>query len=270
MGKTWSAVSSRPLRGALDALLSVLFPAPCHVCHQPLTTASRIPVCAVCLSSLRRIDGAVCRLCGRPFPPAVAAAPGNALCHACVRRTYRFDLARSYGRYDPAMERILILLKYQPIVPLGAWLADRIEQVVHGEPAIAKVDWLVPVPLDRSRRRSRGYNQVELIARPLARRLGLPLRLDLLQRLRPRPNKLKLSRRERWETVRGAFVASPGRRVDRARILLVDDVLTSGATLDACARALRSSGAEAIHAVTVGRVMPFAEPAPPPHSPQSP
>ena len=109
---------------------------------------------------------------------------------------------------------------------------------------------------ERERQRERGYNQAELIARPLARRLNRPISTDVLRRLHPRPPKLKLSRRERWETVRGAFEVPAAARVDRSCILLVDDVLTSGATLDACARALRSAGAAAVHAVTVARVLP--------------
>jgi ComF family protein len=161
------------------------------------------------------------------------------------------------------MERIVTVLKYEPVAPLGEWFAMRLEEVVRAEPALAEVDWVVPVPLDRERLRERGYNQVELIARPLARRLGRPFHPELLRRVRPRPSKLKLSRRERWRTVRGAFETTPLTRVDRPRILLVDDVLTSGATLDACAAALHAAGAKAVHALTVARVAPRWElPAP--------
>jgi competence protein ComFC len=252
-----AAGSWQSLRGALGAVLAVLFPAPCHVCHQPLVTASQVPVCADCLNSLRRLAPPLCAKCGRPFPSGAAVtAP---LCHACRRGLYRFDLARSFARYDRPAERVVTLLKYNAIEPLGAWLAERLAEVVSQEPAVAEVDYAVPVPLDKARLRQRGYNQAELIARPLAERLGLPLRPQALLRLRSRPNKLKLSRRERWETVRGAFVTQSGSRVDRARILLVDDVLTSGATLDACARALRGAGAGAVHAVTVARVAPLWE-----------
>lgn len=249
------------MRGAADAFVSILFPAPCHVCRQPLATASRISVCPDCLNSLRRIESPVCRQCGRPFPSGPSGHGGGAapVCRACAAGLYHFDLARSFARYDPAMERILTLLKYSPAKPLACWLACQIEPIVRAEPAFEKVDSVVPVPLDRGRLRQRGYNQAELIARPLAGRLGLPLTANLLRRLRPRPPRLKLSRRERWETVRGAFQAKPGREVDRAHILLVDDVLTSGATLDACASALYSAGAEAVYAVTVARVLPRGE-----------
>lgn len=184
------------------------------------------------------------------------------MCRLCANGLYGFDLARSLALYDSTMQRLVTLLKYSPVAPLGKWLALQMEQVVRLAPAFQKASCVVAVPLDRSRMRERGYNQVELIARPLARRLGLPLATNLLSRLRPRPPRLKLSRRERWDTVRGAFQARGDGRVDKSHILLVDDVLTSGATLDACARALRAVGAEAVYAITVARVIPAGESAP--------
>ncbi|HVB33327.1 MAG TPA: ComF family protein [Patescibacteria group bacterium] len=254
--RSW--LSGKPIRSAADAVASILFPAPCYVCRQPLGTASRIPICAACLNSLRRIESPICRQCGRPFPSGLGP-PASPICRACARGIYGFDLARSLARYDRTLERVVTLLKYSPVAPLGSWLALEIEPVIRAEPVWEKVNWVVPVPLDHSRLRQRGYNQAELIARPLAGRLGLPIATNLLRRLRPRPAKQKLSRRERWETVRGAFEARPGSEVDNSRILLVDDVLTSGATLDACARTLRSAGAEAVYAVTVARVLPAWE-----------
>jgi ComF family protein len=108
----------------------------------------------------------------------------------------------------------------------------------------------VPVPAHVARLRERGYNQAELIAKPLARSLGLPCRSYLLVRSRPRPDKLRLSLRERWRSVRGAYTMRNGMRVDNLRVLLVDDVLTTGAMLDACSRALRKAGASKVVALT--------------------
>lgn len=202
----------------------------------------------------------MCLQCGRPFPPSFAGAPSR-VCRLCANGLYGFDFARSFARYDSTMQRLVTLLKYSPVAPLGKWLALQMEQVVRLYPICQKASCVVAVPLDRSRMRERGYNQAELIARPLAHRLGLPMANNFLLRLRSRPPHLKLTRRERWETVRGAFQAHGGGRVDKSHVLLVDDVLTSGATLDACARALRSAGAEAVYAITVARVIPAGEPA---------
>jgi ComF family protein len=242
------------VRGTAEAIVSVLFPAPCHICHATLSTASRIPVCGTCLETLGPLAEPLCRGCGRPLATSFFGGSSAVLCHACRRGKYSFDLARSYGPYTDRMVRAITLLKYHAVTPLADWFAARLEELAAAEPALVEVDLVVPVPLDRARRRERGYNQAELIARPLARRLGKPLEASLLVRTKPRPEKLKLSRHERWETVRGAYHAAEGAQIDKASILLVDDVFTTGATLDACARALRARGARRVLAATVARV----------------
>jgi ComF family protein len=117
------------------------------------------------------------------------------------------------------------------------------------------VDVVVPVPIHSDRLRERGYNQAELIAKPMAGRLGLPFQKYLLVRTHARPERLKLTRKQRWETVRGAYQKRPDADVDNLSVLLVDDVFTTGATLDACAKALRDGGAKAVYALTVARVL---------------
>lgn len=149
----------------------------------------------------------------------------------------------------------IMLLKYQDVRPLAAWFAARLRQVIDQNREACDADVIVPVPTHASRLRERGYNQAELIARPLGRSLGLPCRSYLLVRTRPRPDKLRLTVRERWRTVRGAYTIRYGLRVDKLRILLVDDVLTTGATLDACSRALHRAGAARVVAVTVARAI---------------
>jgi ComF family protein len=169
---------------------------------------------------------------------------------------YHFDRARSFAAYNDSMVRAIVLLKYHAVTPLGGWFAARLAEMIARDPEAFAADVVVPVPLHASRQRERGYNQAELIARPLARRLGLPLRPVLLVRTKPRPEKLKLTRRERWLTVRGAYAMRADSRIDKVRVLLVDDVFTTGATLDACARVLRQAGASRVVALTVARVAP--------------
>ena len=255
------------LRDALDGLAAVLFPAPCRICGRALVEASRIPVCRACLVSFQRIEEPFCRCCGRPSPKVGApGAPGAAtvaaayvvpqICRLCRAETYSFGVARSFAIYNDALGTAVILLKYEQVTTLGDWFAARLEETVASCGEDLKADVVVPVPLHSDRLRERGYNQAEMIARPLARRLGLKLESALLVRTRPRPSRLVLSRKERWESVRGAYAARAGARVDKLRILLIDDVFTTGATLDACARALKKAGAAEVKGVTVGRVVP--------------
>ncbi len=185
----------------------------------------------------------------------VAASVEKPLCHLCRRGAYAFDRARSYGVYDDIMVRAIVLLKYHAVTPLAGLFAARLLETIQREPEAFRLDAVVPVPLDDRRRRERGYNQAELIARPLAKKLGLPLRPLLLLRKHPRPEKLRLTRRERWATVRGAYAVREGANIDKLRLLLVDDVFTTGATLDACARALHDAGAAEVVGLTVARVV---------------
>ena len=251
----WLAPLRSGLAEARDAVVSIVFPAACRICERLLTRASRIPICDNCLGSFAPLPEKICVTCGRPLE-AYPLREGEALlCPACKTGQYEFDRARSYAIYEGALIRAIVLLKFEEMTPLGHWFGERLAELVRrGEEELA-ADVVVPVPLHRQRQRERGYNQADLIARPLARRLGLPCRPVLLVRTKPRPDKLHLSLEERWSSVRGAFAAKPGSRVDNLRVLLVDDVMTTGATLDACARALRQAGARTVIGLTVARAL---------------
>ena len=238
-----------------DAVVSVFFPSGCRICDRLLTSASRVPLCEECLSSFERVPNVVCEVCGRPLPGLTRKEGEPLLCPACQDKTYAFDRARSFGLYEKALVRAILLLKFEQIEPLGAWFAEQLAELVNVEAERLGADVVVPVPLHRERERERGYNQAALLSRPLAKRLRLPHKAVLLVRTRARPDKQVLSLEERWESVRGAFATRPGSQVDNLRVLLVDDVLTTGATLDACARALRDAGAKSVIGLTVARAI---------------
>lgn len=231
-------------------------------------------MCGACLNGFKRIEEPCCECCGRPLatsavPHAAVASPvGSAtaeaasqvrarpLCRLCRAGTYGFTVARSFAIYDDALAAAVVLLKYERVTPLGGWFGTRLEETVTKWDQDLQADVVVPVPLHADRLRERGYNQAEMIARPLARQLRLKLGSYLLMRTRPRPPQLVLSRSQRWDSVRGAYATREGVRVDNLRVLLVDDVFTTGATLDACSRALRKAGAAEVKGITVGRVVP--------------
>jgi len=206
----------------------------------------------------------MCKCCGRPFAFVPAAQSLPQLCRLCRADVYGFSRALSFAIYNDALGAAIVLLKYEEVRRLGDWFARQLAETLarHGE--AFHPDVIVPVPLHRERLRERGYNQTDLIARPLARQLGVKLRLDVLVRTRPRPAQLVLSRTERWKSVRGAYATRAGVRVDKLRVLLVDDVMTTGATLDSCARALRKAGATEVFGITVARLVPAWSPSTPP------
>ena len=243
------------LGAASDALASVFFPAGCRVCDKLLATASRVPICEECLASFVRVPAVACEICGRPGLQVGenASHEQHLLCEACKDKTYAFDRARSFAMYEGALVRAILLLKFEQIEPLGAWFAERLAELVRGAGELLAADVVVPVPLHRQREKERGYNQAALISKPLAKRLRLPHKAVLLVRTKPRPDKRILSLEERWESLRGAFATRTGSQVDKKSVLLVDDVLTTGATLDACSRVLREAGAKSVLGLTVAR-----------------
>jgi ComF family protein len=256
------------LKSAINSLASVLFPAPCLICDETLTTVSRIPICDRCFDKFERIVDPLCACCGRPLaatgvPTTVSIAPtgesvfGHKLelrCRLCRANFYAFDRARSFAIYNRALSEAVLLLKYEQVIPLADWFGARLAQIATESLAEWRPDVVVPVPLHRDRRRERGYNQAELIAKRVARRIKVRLASNLLIRVKPRPPQLVLSRAEHWKSVRGAYATPERMKIDKLRVLLVDDVLTTGATLDACSRVLKRAGASAVFGLTVGRV----------------
>jgi predicted amidophosphoribosyltransferase len=162
--------------GAISgALGSVLFPAGCRLCDQ-LLTARRLPLCDECLSSFAKTLPGSRDLCGLPgtfnpeFPQEIS------FCRDCQEKRFGLELARSCGVYEGALARAILLLKYERIEPLGVWFAERLAEVVRSENERMETDLLVPVPLHCQRARERGFNQVDIFGRPLARKLRLSYR----------------------------------------------------------------------------------------------
>jgi ComF family protein len=158
--------------------------------------------------------------------------------------------------YNDALHHAILLLKYEEVTRPGDWFAERLAETAEREGEAFRGDMIVPVPLHPDRQRERGYNHAELIARPLARPLQPTQGTCLLMRTKPRRARLAHTRDEHWDSVRGAYATRKGLRVDKLRVLLLDDVLTTGATLDSCARALKQAGAAALLGLTVARVVP--------------
>jgi ComF family protein len=246
---------ARWLESLAGAVASVLFPSGCRICEALLKRADRLPICDGCLESFRELPEEICVRCGQPWAEDGDVDGDESVCRECQERGFAFDAARSFGVYDGALARAIVLMKYERIEPLGAWFAKRLLEAMRRIPPQLAADLVVPVPLHRTRQKERGFNQVDLFGKLVARKLGLPYRPVLLKRERARPDKHLLHFEERWEAVRGAFVIRDDGRVDNLRILLLDDVMTSGATLDACSRALREAGAKSVAGLTIARAV---------------
>jgi len=234
------------LRAAVDAVL----PPRCLGCGEVVEDSGTL--CGSCWSGLTMLGPPFCSCCGFPFP---YAAPEETLCAACARVPPLFDRARAVFRYDDASRGLVLGFKHadetHAAVAFGRWLARA------GTKLTADADLIAPVPLHRWRLLSRRYNQSALLAQALARVAGPQLAVDLLVRRRHTPRQGRLSPLARRRNVRGAFAVRPRwkQAVEGRRVLLVDDVLTTGATVEECARVLRRQGAAGVDVLTLARVV---------------
>ncbi|HYO13013.1 MAG TPA: ComF family protein [Thermoanaerobaculia bacterium] len=244
-----SGVTPPPGRTLLDRLVHALLPAPCLECGEPLPArGTALGLCAVCRGRLKRLPEAACEICARPLP--LHAPPPGFLCALCRESPPGFDRLLALWSYEPPLDKVVQALKFNRLDYLGSHLAQALADELEDD--LAGFDGIVPVPLHWRRRLARGYNQAEWIARPLARSLGLPL-IPALTRRRATPPQTRLGRQDRLANLRRAFRARHPERLRGRDLLLVDDVATTGATLDAAATALKKAGAATVTALVAGR-----------------
>ena len=224
----------------LKNLASLLFGGTCFLCRG----AARDVLCAACDADLPRLAPQLCPRCALP-------SPGGAVCGRCLARAPRYDGTVAALAYAFPADTLVHALKFRGELALAPLLARLLLERL---PPLRAVDCVVPVPLSSTRLRSRGYNHAAEIARPIAAALRAPLELSLCERRRDTAPQLELPWSERERNVRGAFASSAS--VAGASVAVVDDVMTTGATLDEIAAALKEAGAARVVNWVVARTLP--------------
>lgn len=231
-------------------MLHVLLPRTCFSCGADMPFGVHIPLCAACEKALKFPGPLICRRCGVPLKD------GGAHCYHCrgsKADQYACKVIRSAWVFTPVSRGVIHAFKYSGYTHVAEYLGASMLARFKQYPELASADALVPVPLHPKKERRRGYNQSVLLARAFGRQIGLPVWENVLVRGRNTPSQTKLNRAGRLSNMDGAFVCADVSRVKGKTVLLVDDVATTGATLEGCARALRQAGAKRVMAYTLAR-----------------
>lgn len=227
------------------SLIHLVYPPTCLVCQRRIS-ADEACVCAPCERAMPRVHPPVCQHCGQGLPGAYDALM---LCRLCQRQSPAFDQAGAPFRYAGAVRDAVHAFKYQGHRRLGLWLADAMAELAQPPARLASHDLIVPVPMHWVKQRMKGFNPAEGLAQAVGARVRQRCARTALRRTRWTATQTRLTRTQRARNVRGAFRARPD-LVQGRHILLIDDVLTTGATAHACALALRDAGASSVSVLT--------------------
>jgi ComF family protein len=236
----------------LKALLDVIFPPLCHCCKAFIPEAGDLHLCSDCRSASPLIVSPHCMVCGLPL---LTEGGIDHCCGGCIEEPPPFAAARAAVLFEGPVRELVHRFKYGKKVqhsrPLALLVARNLGEFVMANAA----DLIIPVPLHVKRLRQRGFNQAILLGKILSRMWRLPLSRNNLTRTRWTEPQINLTAAERRQNVRGAFAVKDPAAVEGRRIILVDDVYTTGSTVAECARTLKKAGAEAVFVVTVARAV---------------
>jgi len=246
------------VRSLYRAPLDLLFPPECVSCGSQMVTisgnytAERL-LCTECVEQLALFTGAMCSRCGAPLPDG--AAPGDKDCYRCRGHKLWFDEAVAAGEYTDRLRELVLRMKPKTGDRVSLALGELLWHHCQERLRRLEADVVAPVPMHWRRRFAHGTNSAAVLAEVLARRLELPMAAGLLRRRRHTPPQFTLTPPQRWTNVRRVFAVARGHRLRKARVVLVDDILTSGATCSEAARALKQAGAERVTVVVVARAL---------------
>ena len=230
------------------SLLNLVCPPVCPICREPVDEVHCL--CHNCYQKLHFITKPCCHICGRPFE---YQGLNNIVCAACMKKVPSFSMARSILEYDDFSKKLILAFKHGDKTELVPLL---IKFLLQADPEIFKdVDLIIPVPLHWTRRLKRKYNQSALLGKELGRQMKIPYSENCLKRIKRTESQGKKKQRDRQKNVKNAFIVSDAEQIKGLKVLLVDDVMTTGATVNECAGILKKSGVKDVKVITLYRVI---------------
>ena len=246
----WASAAAVGIRSWLNAGLAFFYPEICQICKEAKATPSEGFVCRGCRSEAHFIERPFCECCGRPLEGNLS---GTFECRDCREVAPFFSRARAAVASRGKVLEVIHRYKYQRALWFEPFLAQLLIERASPDLAQGSWDWIVPVPLHSTKQREREFNQAERLARRLSAAVQIPMKRRMLRRVVPTRTQTLLSREERAANVRDAFAFRGTEPLNGERIVVIDDVLTTGATTNACARVLRRAGADDVCVWTVAR-----------------
>ncbi len=229
----------------------MVFPPRCMACGILLDGPPDASFCPACFSLIRFVAPPLCPCCGIPLTGAGA----DHLCGDCILSRPPYAIARAVARYEAVLLDAIHVFKYKGKITTGEVLGKMMAEYVYPDFSIADYSLIVPVPLHGKRLRERGFNQAVILAREISRRFSIPLDFLTLRRQVFTEPQVNLGKDQRTANVRGAFAVKNGKKVEGQRIILVDDVYTTGSTVKECAGALMKHGAVEVAVLTLARAV---------------
>ena len=234
----------------IDKIINFFLPRTCFCCGADLQKNKGI-LCADCFKKLEVVKGMICRRCGLPLKS------GGRYCHNCRGSKiskYKCSFIRSALKFNEPSRALVHAFKYEKYLNIAPYFAEVMYKTFRNNPEFREAAFLVPVPIHRSRQRKRGFNQAEVLANHLGKICGIPV-LNALTRVKNTESQTKLNREERKQNILNAFVLVKGmeNKIDKQALILIDDVCTTSATLEECARVLKEAGAREVLALTALR-----------------
>lgn len=239
-------------RGKVKIFLDLLFSPQCMMCGKRIAEEGEDWICHACLSQIAYISSPFCPRCGLPFVPETGS---NRFCQVCLTSPPPFGTARSLGKYEEGLKESIARFKYEGKIILGENLGRLMAKILYPDLILSTYDLFMPVPLHPKRLRERGFNQAVVLGDQLSRRYRVPLDSLNLRRNRTTESQIHLDFKERRRNVKGAFEVRDEEKVKGKSILLIDDVYTSGATVNECTKVLRKVGAERVDVLTLARAV---------------
>lgn len=244
---------SQTLPGFIRQAIRFLLPVDCAACGSALSNDPIPLFCASCWATILPLPHAGCARCDRPFPSPVATTHSpNHVCQSCAERPPFYTRAWTLYPYLPPLQDAICLFKYRGKVALASPLA---RLMIDRLPPLDSLDLIMPVPLHIRRLREREFNQSLLLADRIGRHLNIPVSFTSLIRTTASPAQTTLSRKGRLKNLRGAFALRHPELIAGKRILLIDDVFTTGTTVNECAKTLRKAGSGDVFVLTLGRTV---------------